>query len=89
MPPRLRVITSPVKLKISRVITTYRFNLLDLEIYIKVSSQPFPMSLSSRIVRPDNPLRMILIDLDGSPLEAEMEKAGENENNLELRKWYE
>jgi hypothetical protein len=84
MPPSLRGITSPNKLKFSGVTTFYRFNLLDLEIYIKVSNQPFPEQLFSRIVRPGNPLRMKLVDFHGSPLDEAFARTMKNVKNVEM-----
>jgi hypothetical protein len=85
MPESLRGIPSPERNKVNGVITVYRFNLLDLEIWIKVSKHPFPKWFGrKKIVHPDEPLFFELVEYDGSPLEKDYLRAMRNTRNSEM-----
>jgi hypothetical protein len=86
IPKRIRAIISPAKAIVKKM-TIYIFTLLDLEIYIKVSHKPYTKkSLDSfdRIISPDEPFTIRLIELEGSQFESELFKKAANPQNSDM-----
>jgi len=89
MDPNLHVISSPQKGRLFDKILAYMIQLVNLEISIIVSNQILKEPIPSKILRPDKPLRILLVNLDGSPLEKKIKKIASNKNNLKLKEWLE